>query len=149
MEKRRPSRAVSLLAVGSAGNDLAQLGRILHKCGWRLGRARTRREASDFLDSTPVRVVISERDLAQGGWRDVLEDLMQRPEPPLLVVTARLADESLWAEVLNMGGYDVLAQPLDREEVTRVIGAAMRHFDNERQRRRPQSDRPLFMAAAS
>jgi hypothetical protein len=29
------------------------------------------------------------------------------PKPPLLVVTSRLADEYLWAEVLNLGGQAV------------------------------------------
>jgi hypothetical protein len=34
--------------------------------------------------------------------------------------------------VLNIGGYDVLAQPLRRDEVERVIAAARRHFDMPR-----------------
>jgi len=44
----------------------------------------------------------------------------------VLVVTSKFPDESLWAEVLNLGGYDVLAQPFDREEVTRVVRSAVR-----------------------
>jgi hypothetical protein len=45
------------------------------------------------------------------------------------VVTSRTADDYLWAEVLNVGGYDVLAQPLERDEVERVVASARRHFD--------------------
>jgi DNA-binding response OmpR family regulator len=45
---------------------------------------------------------------------------------PVLIVTSRVANHSFWAEVLKLGGYDVLAQPLDREEVTRVIAFALR-----------------------
>jgi len=52
--------------------------------------------------------------------------------PPQLVVASRTADDRLWAEVLNIGGYDVLAQPFDSDEVSRVIAAARRHFDAER-----------------
>jgi DNA-binding response OmpR family regulator len=140
---------VSALAVGATERDQVHLEKIFHECGWTLGRARTRGEARDFMDSTPVRVVISERELPEGGWREMLDDLMQRTEPPLLLVTSRLADDSLWAEVLNMGGYDVLAQPLDGEEVTRVVSAAARHFDNEHQRRQPQPSRRIFLTAAS
>ena len=151
MKKRGRFRplSVSALSVGATESDQAELERIFQGIGWKLGRVSTRNEAHAFMDSTPVRVVISERNLPAGGWREMLEDLMQRPEPPALVVTARLADESLWAEVLNMGGFDVLAKPFDREEVTRVISAAMRRFENERQRRLPASSRPLVMAAAS
>ena len=50
-------------------------------------------------------------------------------EPPQLIVTSRTADDHLWAEVLNIGGFDVLAQPLERDEVERVVSSARRHFD--------------------
>jgi DNA-binding response OmpR family regulator len=140
---------VSALAVGAPGGG-RQLKRIFQDRGWRIAWARTRAEVRSFLDSTPVRVVIAECDLPEGGgWRELLADLCARPEPPALVVTSRLADELLWAEVLNMGGYDVLAQPLDSEEVTRVVSAAIRHVDNERLRRWERSPGRLLVAAAS
>ena len=100
---------VSALAVGATEGDQAKLGQIFHECGWALGWARTRSEARAFMETTPVRVVISERELPEGGWREMLEDLMERSEPPPLLVTSRLADDSLWAEVLNMGGYECYA----------------------------------------
>jgi DNA-binding response OmpR family regulator len=140
---------VSALAVGATERDQVKLEKIFHECGWQLGRVRTRSEARAFMDTTPVRVVISERELPEGGWREMLEDLMERSQPPPLLVTSRLADDSLWAEVLNMGGYDVLAQPLDSEEVARVVSAAARHFDNESESGLLQVVRHLPRAAAS
>ena len=59
-----------------------------------------------------------------------MEGLKTNAAPPV-IVTARLADDYLWAEVLNEGGFDVLAQPFDREEVIRVISAATRRSHNE------------------
>jgi hypothetical protein len=59
----------------------------------------------------------------------VLQDLQRREHPPQLVVTSRLADDALWSEVLNRGGYDVLPEPFEHEEVERVISSARRHFD--------------------
>jgi DNA-binding response OmpR family regulator len=59
---------------------------------------------------------------------------LSRPAP-VLVVTSNVADESLWAEVLNLGGYDVLAQPFDGEEVARVIGSAVRASSDQSRRR--------------
>ncbi len=76
-------------------------------------------------------VVITEADLPDGSWRDLLESLDQFDVPPRLVVTSRTADETLWAEVLNMGGYDVLAQPLDRDEVIRVLDLAWLSWKQE------------------
>jgi DNA-binding response OmpR family regulator len=140
---------VSALAVGATDADQLHLQRIFKHWGWELQRARTRGQASDFLDQNAVDVVIGERELPDGGWRAMLDDLLERPEPPALIVLARLADESLWAEVLNMGGYDVLAEPLDSEEVTRVVSAAARHFAGEQQRRARPVTAKFRMKAAS
>ena len=139
---------VSALAVGAPDGGRQQLTEIFDQHGWRILWARTRAEAEAVIDSTPVEVVIAERDLPEGGWRELLLDLLARTEPPALVVTSRLADESLWAEVLNMGGYDVLAQPLDTEEVERVVSAARRHVTNERLRSKAHSVRRSYLRAA-
>ena len=45
-------------------------------------------------------------------------------DPPLLIVTSRLADDRLWTEALNLGAYDVIAKPFDRKEVDRVLNLA-------------------------
>ncbi|MBZ5595164.1 MAG: response regulator [Acidobacteriia bacterium] len=71
-------------------------------------------------------VVVCERDLQPGSWKNVLEHVAILPDPPPLIVTSRLADERLWAEALNLGAYDVLSKPFDRTEMMRVVGAAWR-----------------------
>jgi DNA-binding response OmpR family regulator len=42
----------------------------------------------------------------------------------MFIVTSRLADDALSAEVLNVGGYDLLLKPFRAEEVIRVVHAA-------------------------
>jgi len=71
-------------------------------------------------------VVVCERDLPPGSWKDVLEQVTVLPDPPSFIVTSWLADERLWAAALNLGAYDVLAKPFDRIEAMRVVGAAWR-----------------------
>ena len=71
-------------------------------------------------------VVVCERDLPPGSWKDVLEQVTILPDPPSFIVTSRLADDRLWAEALNLGAYDVLAKPFDSTEAMRVVGAAWR-----------------------
>jgi DNA-binding response OmpR family regulator len=144
-----PLSLVSALAVGAGDADQSDLESIFKQWGWKLHRVRTRSQARAFLDQNTVGVVIGARELPEGGWRAMLDDLLKRPEPPALVVLARLADECLWAEVLNMGGYDVLAEPLDSEEVTRVVSAAARHFVSEQQRRARPVTAQLRLKAAS
>jgi DNA-binding response OmpR family regulator len=72
----------------------------------------------------PPRVVVCERDLPDGCWKEILELTFSLPHPPPVIVTARLADEYLWAEVLNLGGYDVLSKPFNKQEVSRTVRLA-------------------------
>jgi DNA-binding response OmpR family regulator len=120
---------VSALLVGEFADERLLLREIFRNCGWRLFEASDRRQALQALERNPVRVVITETSLPSGDWRKVLRDLRKLPVPPQLVVTSRLADDHLWAEVLNIGGFDVLARPLDRDEVERVVASASRHFE--------------------
>jgi DNA-binding response OmpR family regulator len=76
------------------------------------------------LRNDRVPVVVCESDLQPGTWKEVLEELRALPDPPLLIVTSRCADERLWAEALNLGAYDVLAQPFDGTEVSRIVSMA-------------------------
>jgi DNA-binding response OmpR family regulator len=55
---------------------------------------------------------------------------------PILIVTSRLADEYLWAEALNVGAYDVLAKPFEREEVIRIVSLASRSWHDRHHRGR-------------
>jgi hypothetical protein len=43
--------------------------------------------------------------------RDVLSRLAPTLEPPRVIVVSHHADERLWAEVLSLGGFDLLATP--------------------------------------
>src|SRR5258707_607458 len=83
------------------------------------------KQAVTHLAASRVSVVICEASLPDGSWKDLLEYLVRIKAQSLLVVTSNVADDSLWAEVLNLGGYDVLAQPFDGEEVTRVVRSAV------------------------
>jgi DNA-binding NtrC family response regulator len=85
---------------------------------------RTISAAKSALKQGRISIVICEYDLSPGSWRELLEFMEGLPAPPPLIVTSRIADERMWAEVLNLGGYDVLARPLNSEEVIRTITSA-------------------------
>jgi len=121
--------SLSALWVGLSKTDRSLLQEIFHKAGWRLLAARERRRALSCLARNPVQVVITEKDLPDWNWKKVLGDISLLASPPQLIVTSRDADDYLWAEALNVGAYDVLAQPFDRDEVERVVASARRHFE--------------------
>ena len=128
--------SVSALLVGDFGNDSLIVRDIFRKPGWRLFEARARREAMRCLERNRIHVVLAETDLPRWTWKRALMDLRRLASPPQLVVASRNADDQLWSEVLNLGAYDLLAFPMRRDEVERVIVSARRHcsFDPERAR---------------
>jgi len=137
--------AVSALLVGEFATDRLLLHDIFRVRGWRLFEARDRRRAIHCLVRNPVQVVIAESEPAGWNWKRILRHLRRLAPAPQLVVASRTADDYLWAEVLNVGGYDVLIQPLERDEVERVVASARRHYD---EKPRKTALAPVVKAAA-
>ena len=132
-------KTVAVLAVSPFEEDHACLRAIFNHSNWKIYGAHDCREAMDFLRNNRLAVLVCERDLPDGDWRNLLDSISALPLAPLLVVTSKDADDSLWAEVLNLGAYDVLSKPFDRAEVTRIISLAWLHWKEEaaRTRQRP------------
>lgn len=113
-----------LMIVTSEEQDQWSLERILSK-DCRLHRATGRREALSVLRKFRPWVVVCDQVLADGDWRDLLRDLQSEQQmPPPLIVSSHAADDRLWAEVLNLGGYDLLTKPFAPTEVSRVVKMA-------------------------
>ena len=113
-----------LMAVLPTREDRTALQRIIGPCRWELQWKRTCGEAIDAFRRTSPAIVICDRDLPDGDWRQLWDILAREPRPPMFIVTSRLADDALWAEVLNVGGYDLLLKPFLAEEVIRMVHAA-------------------------
>ena len=75
---------------------------------------------------------------ASANWEKwtLLARLEQLPDPPLLIVVSRTADEFLWAEALNLGAFAVLPEPYRASEVVgTLVLAGLRLNSIERPRR--------------
>lgn len=82
-------------------------------------------EAVDLLrEDAGVRVVLTDLSLPDGSWFDVLNCVGDLNPEAEVVVCARVADERLWTQVLEAGGFDVLVEPYQEREVRRILGAA-------------------------
>lgn len=132
-----PDRIVTVLSIGRGDENHDDLGAIFSHTNWILHRADTRLEALLRLHQALIPVVVCETKLADGTWRDVFDDLGALADPPLLLVAARQADNALWAEVLNVGGYDVLSRPFDPDEVIRTVSLAWLHWKQATRRHAP------------
>lgn len=117
-----------ILLISQYREDGDFLREVLTKFACPLETTDSWQKAKTVIQYHVLSVVLTESELPDGTWRDVLSSLNQVPHPPLLIVVSRLADERLWADVLNRCGFDVLAKPFARDEVTRVIGHALYTF---------------------
>jgi len=126
----------TVLSVSPIADDHTSLGAIFERSEqvlcrdskWMIHPCATVESAMAALSQARIPLVVTERDLAPGSWRDILENVLRLPDPPMLIVTSRLADDYLWAEALNLGAYDVLVKPFDASEVVRVISSAWQHW---------------------
>jgi DNA-binding NtrC family response regulator len=122
------SDTIAVLSVSPIQDDHDTLERILSRNNWVIQKAHTLVSGVAKLRQNRFPVVLCERDLMPGTWREMLAEAERLPPPPFLIVASRLADESLWAEALNIGAYDVLAKPFDTAEVVRIVSLAWLHW---------------------
>jgi DNA-binding response OmpR family regulator len=82
--------------------------------------AHTCQEALQLLKESGIPVIVCDTNLRDGTWRDILNSARNAT----LVVSSRCPDERLWAEVLNLGGFDVITKPFDKRELDHVLQTA-------------------------
>jgi DNA-binding NtrC family response regulator len=120
--RRRKSKTALLISPFEQDHKLFKL--LFTEQGWKLHRASSLESALRLLRQGIASLVIAEKDLPNGTWKDVLGAVLQLSSAPPVVVTSLHADDYLWAEALNLGAYDVLAKPFERTEAIRVCSSA-------------------------
>lgn len=129
-----PAAVPKVLSVSPIDQQHSSLHAIVCGPQFALLKAHNLESALAMLRQHEVAVVLCERDLHPGSYVDLLENVGAFPNTPAVIVVSRLADDRLWAEVLNLGAWDVLAIPFDRNEVLRTVTSGWRHWQ-ERYRR--------------
>lgn len=114
----------ALLTVGLEEQDRQTLARAASGFDCDVIGARTIQEAIQLIQGRVVPVIVCRRTFPDGSWRDLLNSSAVWKSGARIIVVSRLADNRLWAEVLNFGAYDLLVAPLDEREILRVLGSA-------------------------
>jgi DNA-binding response OmpR family regulator len=121
------------VAVLATAQDRSSLRRIFRSFRWRGEFVQSCDNLQLALENFQPDVVLTDSALTGGeSWRDVLRTAQERNAAPPVIVSSRLADDRLWAEVLNLGGYDLLVTPFSAQEVHDVVNMAYRSRDNAR-----------------
>jgi DNA-binding response OmpR family regulator len=141
-EIAQPEKTVTVLEISPFDTDHTTLQQIFSHSNWKLHIARTCAEAMTLLKRKLIPVVLCEKDLPDGSWKDIMERAGQAANPPAVIVSSRFADERLWAEVLNLGGYNVLCKPFRDSEVFRDVSLAWLHWKSRGERIRRAQEKP-------
>jgi DNA-binding NtrC family response regulator len=110
-----------ILVLSGRENDARELSQMLEGLPVMLDFAENLQQARAKLLQEDYQVILTEASLPDGKWLDVLHLVRECPQEPHVLVTSPQADAGLWAEALNLGVYDVLAQPFYEPEVRRIL----------------------------
>lgn len=112
----------AIVFVAASAQDARAFREIAHGSRWLIVNVPDLIGAQAVIDKLRPRLVVCDTEIeGQGSWRDLLQGQDARPRFAL-IVASRHADEALRAEVLNLGGSDVLEKPFAAKHVERVIG---------------------------
>ena len=113
-----------VLFISGHPEDARDLTRMLVDLPFALHYAKSLRQARKLLRENEYAVILTEAALPDGDWLDVLELAREGSREPQVIVTEPQADARFWAEALNLGAYDLVAQPFYRPEIRRILSYA-------------------------
>ena len=110
-----------ILFVSGHHADARRLAQMLRTLPVVLDHVASLRQARAKLQQEEYDVVLTEAALPDGTWVDALHLAREIPREVEVIVTDPLADSRFWAEALNLGAYDLVAQPFYEPEVRRIL----------------------------
>ncbi len=110
-----------ILFISGCQKDAKRLSEMLHALPLKLDHVPSLDRARTRLQRQTYNVILTEAALPDGGWQDVLDMAREAPRRTEVIVTDPQADARFWAEALNVGAYDLLAQPFYEPEVRRIL----------------------------
>ena len=117
-----------VLALFASADDRRDLDSALQCSRWERHFALTPEEFAGVAGMHQIDVLMTDSVLCDGrSWKDLLQLLRAADDAPPLIVADRLGDERLWAELLNLGAYDLIMTPFDQRELLHVLSNAYRY----------------------
>ena len=120
-----------ILFVSGRREDAPRLSQMLHALPLSVDHVGTVQQARAKLHQKDYPVVLTEAALPDGTWLDVLHMTREGPREAEVIVTDPQADARFWSEALNLGAYDLLAQPFYEPEVRRILFNACARINYE------------------
>jgi DNA-binding NtrC family response regulator len=135
----RPAAPAVVLATPWA-TDREYLRRLVKEHKMRPVEVGTCREALSAIGEFGATVVFCDEHLP---WRDLLSYLAEDCSPPRVIVVGAAPCESLCADVIHLGGFDVVAKPFADEDIEWVLSSACLDANSKHPARRPATSQRI------
>ena len=83
------------------------------------------RDGQIKLQEQSYDLLFIDAELPGGPWHSLLPAVVSSGKNCEVIVCSRFGDERLWAEALQCGAYDLIAEPFEEAEVTRIAQCAL------------------------
>src|SRR3954453_8584344 len=110
-----------ILFVSGREDGAREISQMLQPLPMAIDHAGSLQQARAQLRKDEYNVILTEAALPDGSWLDALHLARECPQDLQVIVTDAHADARLWAEALNVGAYDLIAQPFYEPEVRRIL----------------------------
>lgn len=120
--------AVPIVALIRDGQDRDLLELIGIREHLDIHFAETCDEAWNAANRLQSPVVICGRDVPGIEWPDAVRILASAVPRPCVILTSPVTDSYMWKEIVERGGYDVLATPLRDSDTSRSIRLALSYW---------------------
>lgn len=124
-------RAMKIPYLTASRDRFDRLARIAAVLRVDLQHVESLADLPALLKHDPPAALITDCDLADGNWRDVVEFCRFEAPGVRILVTGRTNSSSIWTEVSEAGAEDFLAQPFYAPEVRRCLLSLAERLEHE------------------
>jgi two-component system nitrogen regulation response regulator NtrX len=124
-----------VLVVDDEPNIVKTLSSVLEDEGYRVSKARSRKEAATLLEEDPPDLMLLDVWLGEEDGLDFLEEVRRAPEAPDVIVMSGHGTIETAVRALKMGAFDYIEKPFSLDKVLTVVANALRQRSLEQENR--------------
>lgn len=114
-----------ILAIVRSSEDKAAVANFAKSNGGDAIIVETLEDAAAISVKPYVAVIILDRDLVEEDWRSAVRSLKHHRPAPSVILASPVLDDYLFEEIVKQGGFDIMAKPIQPDELRRVAGLAL------------------------
>lgn len=118
-----------VLLASERDDDYQNLQALLYNTKWSVERAISWTDVYSFCDRVVNQVVLLDRHFQGSDWRRSVSSLPNPAANRCLILLSDVSDPYLWNELVQHGGFDVLARPFESSALFRTLAFAQRHCE--------------------